>query len=111
MFGVKRFRYYLLGHKFILFTDHNPLQYINTLKDSYGRLGRWMMLLQDFQFEVVYRPGRLNGNADALSRCQTVNTIFTSSDDDDYSKLLRKEPISQSSPYARFTNSLQVADH
>ena len=34
VFGVKRFRYYLLGRKFTLYTDHNPLQHIGALKDS-----------------------------------------------------------------------------
>lgn len=111
IFGLKRFRYYLLGRKFTLYTDHNPLQHISSLKDSYGRIGRWTMYLQDYQFDVVYRPGRSNGNADALSRCPTLNTIFVDSFDEDYGRLVRSESLPQSSPYARFASNLCVHDH
>ena len=36
-------------------------------KDASGRLARWALLLQLFNFEIVHRPGCQNGNADALS--------------------------------------------
>ncbi|KAL6467387.1 hypothetical protein MHYP_G00251910 [Metynnis hypsauchen] len=64
---TEKFREYLLGNCFTLLTDNNPLCYIQTAK-----LGaveqRWVSQLASFNFEVKYRPGRKNGNADALSR-------------------------------------------
>lgn len=64
---TEKFREYLLGNFFTLFTDNNPLCYIQTAK-----LGaveqRWVSQLASFNFDVKYRPGRKNGNADALSR-------------------------------------------
>ena len=38
------------------------------VKDATGRLARWALLLQQYDFEIIHRPGCQNGNADALSR-------------------------------------------
>lgn len=69
-----KFREYLLGNKFTVFTDNNPLSYLKTAK-----LGaveqRWVSELSVFNFEVKYRPGSTNVNADALSRQPTCNSI------------------------------------
>uniref|UniRef100_A0A8C5BVU7 Gypsy retrotransposon integrase-like protein 1 n=1 Tax=Gadus morhua TaxID=8049 RepID=A0A8C5BVU7_GADMO len=63
----EKFREYLLGHKSVVFTDNNPLSYLNSAK-----LGaveqRWASQLAVFDFEIRYRSGRANRNADALSR-------------------------------------------
>lgn len=62
-----KFRDYLLGQKCIVYTDNNPLSYLQTAK--LGALEqRWASQLAAFDFEIRYRPGRVNGNADALSR-------------------------------------------
>ena len=37
------------------------------IKDLTGRLARWSLFIQQFDFEIKYRPGTANGNADALS--------------------------------------------
>ncbi len=47
-----------------------------------GRLERWVIELQEFQFSVVHKPGKLHSNADALSRLvahdqPTENTLNT----------------------------------
>ena len=66
--AVKEFYPYLYGSHFTLFTDHNPLTALKGLKDVSGRIGRWMLFLQQFDFEIKYKPGRVHGDADALSR-------------------------------------------
>ena len=38
------------------------------VKDPTGRLARWALQLQQYNFEIQHRPGPSNGNADALSR-------------------------------------------
>lgn len=62
-----KFRDYLLGTKFTVLTDNNPLCYLRTAK-----LGaveqRWAAQLALFDFTIEYRPGVCNKNADALSR-------------------------------------------
>ena len=65
---VKQFRQYLLGVKFTIRTDHHSLKWLMNFKDSEGLVGRWLMSLQQFNFEIVHRPGKLHVNADSLSR-------------------------------------------
>lgn len=66
--AVKEFYPYLYGHTFRLITDHNPLTTLTKLKDVGGRLARWIMYLQQFNYQFEYKPGSSHTNADALSR-------------------------------------------
>ena len=66
--SIEALRVYLLGKKFILQTDHNPLKWLGKMKDQNGRLSRWSLSLQPYSFNIEHRPGRENANADALSR-------------------------------------------
>ncbi|KAE8889975.1 hypothetical protein PF005_g20423 [Phytophthora fragariae] len=68
VWAVKLFRPYLYGRKFELVTDHAALKWLMTSKDLTGRLHRWSLQLQEYNFEVVYRPGASNVVVDALSR-------------------------------------------
>ena len=51
-----------------VYPDHKNLEYFNTTKILNRRQHRWAGFLQSFNFKVVYREGRLNEKADALSR-------------------------------------------
>lgn len=66
--GVRHFRHYLYGRKFLLRTDHASLTWLLNFKEPEGQLARWLEALQDYNFQIVHRAGRLHGNADALSR-------------------------------------------
>ena len=63
---TEKFREYLLGAKFIVFTDNNPLSYLRSAKLGATEM-RWASQLAQFDFEIKYRSGRSNANADALS--------------------------------------------
>lgn len=67
IFGCKMFRDCLLGKKFKLNTDHQPLIWLQSQKLT-GRLGRWILALREYDFEVEYIPGKSNVVADNLSR-------------------------------------------
>ena len=72
--GIKKFQQYLHDRKFVVYTDHSSLHWLMNVKDATIRLARWAMLLQQFDFDVIHRPGYQNGNADALSRRPYPNT-------------------------------------
>ena len=65
---TEKFRDYLLGNQFVVLTDNNPLKYIMTTAKLGAVEQKWVSELSRFNFEVRYRSGRRNGNADALSR-------------------------------------------
>ena len=64
---TEKFRDYLLGSKFMVFTDNNPLSYIQTAKLGATEM-RWVSQLAQFNFTVKFRSGKVNQNVDALSR-------------------------------------------
>jgi len=68
VYWVKYFRAYLYGTNFTVVTDHEALKILNRDKDPHGKLGRWAVELQDYQFTVVHREGRNHANADAMTR-------------------------------------------
>ena len=68
VYALKQFRHYLLGCQFTLQTDHAPLQWLSSQKME-GLLCRWALSMQEFDFNIEYRKGSANANADALSRC------------------------------------------
>ena len=66
--GLRHFRPYLYGRRFVLRTDHASLTWLLNFKEPEGQLARWLETLQDYNFEIRHRSGRLHANADALSR-------------------------------------------
>ena len=76
--GIKKFQPYLQNRKFTVVTDHSSLRWVMNVKDASGRLARWALLLQQYDFEIVHRPGKIHGNADGLSRRPYVSCDFNS---------------------------------
>ena len=68
--ALKYFKYCLHGRKTTVYTDHKPLVWLFKNKIAEGRLAKWTLNLQDYDFEVKYRQGKYNANADTLSRPQ-----------------------------------------
>jgi len=66
--ALKTWRCYLEGPEFTVLTDHNPLVHLNTQPNLSRRQARWMEYLQRFRFNWLYKPGKDNAAADALSR-------------------------------------------
>ncbi|XP_075076546.1 uncharacterized protein LOC142163187 [Nicotiana tabacum] len=70
VYAFEKFRAYLLGSKVVVYTDHAALRYLMAKKDAKPRLIRWVLLLQEFDFEVKDRKGTQNQVADHLSRLE-----------------------------------------
>ena len=68
VWGIQMLDPYLFGTMFTVQTDHNPIQWLNSLKAKNQRLLRWSLSLQEYRFDIVHRKGSANANADALSR-------------------------------------------
>ena len=64
---TEKFRDYLLGSKFTGYTDNNPLAYIQTSKLGASQI-HWLSELALFNFNIIYRSGKTNQAADALSQ-------------------------------------------
>ncbi|UYV79099.1 hypothetical protein LAZ67_17001125 [Cordylochernes scorpioides] len=65
---VDKFRVYLLGTRFVIYSDHHALQWLKTIKDPTGRLFRWSLRLSAYDYEVKYLKGSRQYEADLLSR-------------------------------------------
>jgi len=52
----------------VIRTDHFALQWLKTTPEPIGQKARWSEIPEEFDFQIVYRLGRLQGNADAMSR-------------------------------------------
>jgi hypothetical protein len=57
VWGCSSFRHYLMNNAFTIRTDHSALQWLHSMKDPHGRIGRWVLALQQFSYDVVHRPG------------------------------------------------------
>jgi hypothetical protein len=66
--ALKEWRHYLHGTQFTIITDHQSLQYLQSQPHLSPRQIRWLEFIQQFDFKIVYKPGKLNVVADALSR-------------------------------------------
>jgi hypothetical protein len=64
--ALREWRHYLLGNRIIVITDHRSLQYLATQDTLSARQTRWSEFLQQFDYEITYRPGRDNQVADSL---------------------------------------------
>ncbi|XP_026054203.1 uncharacterized protein K02A2.6-like [Carassius auratus] len=73
IFGIHRFHKYLYGRAFTICTDHKPLIHLFNETKAVPQMGsprvqRWAVMLQAYQYNIVYKPGKYHQNADALSR-------------------------------------------
>jgi hypothetical protein len=68
VFPLEKFRFYLLGFKVIIYSDHTALKYLFSKKDAKSHLIRWILLLQEFDIEIWDKNGSKNVVADHLSR-------------------------------------------
>ena len=86
---LDHFKGYVWGPKFLVRTDHAALVWLTNLKNIQGMSARWLAKLQQFNFDIIHRPGAQHGNTDGLLRCPqcergscapNTNTLHTDPD-------------------------------
>jgi hypothetical protein len=70
VYALQKFCHYLLGGHFKMFTDHSALKYLVNKLVLGGRICRWLLLFQEYDFEIIVKPGRMNKGLDHLSRLE-----------------------------------------
>ena len=77
---VDQFSDYLIRGKYIVYTDNNPLTYLNKQKKLTAIEQRWANALAPFDLDIRYRSAKHNDNADALSRLQHQELVESDGD-------------------------------
>ena len=85
VWSIEKFRHYLLGIEFTIKTDHCGLCWLMRITDPSGKLARWALRLQGYNFKIVYKNGKAHTNVDPLSRyplkdelkdCEEIPDVF-----------------------------------
>lgn len=76
--SVKKFRPFIEGQEFKILTDHSSLKWLMSQRDLGGRLARWSLKLQAFNFTIEHRKGKDQVVPDALSRmfCDEISKVI-----------------------------------
>jgi hypothetical protein len=70
--GVKHFSTFLSNQEFEVLSDHAALAYLQSIKATSGRLGRWGLYLQGFRFKITHIAGTKHILPDNLSRREYI---------------------------------------
>ena len=81
IFVLKKFQNYMLGNLIVIHVDHQAILYLVNKAEPVGRLARWILLLQEYDYNIVHRPGRINAIADYLSRLENGEAPIGVQDD------------------------------
>nr|KYP47869.1 Retrovirus-related Pol polyprotein from transposon 17.6 [Cajanus cajan] len=91
VFALKIWRHYLYGEKFDVFSDHKPLKYLFDQKELNMRQRRWIEFLKDYDFQLMYHPGKANVVADALSIKSLHMSYMMVKEMDDFLEMVKQK--------------------
>ncbi|CAM6125100.1 unnamed protein product [Calypogeia fissa] len=96
VWAIIHFRPYLYGTKFLLYTDHQPLKWLMTNDKLTGKLARWALILQEYEFEVIHKAGVTHQNADTMSRSPLATSADLSDARQDFDQVMALQPATVS---------------
>jgi len=70
VYALQKFKHYLLGRHFKMYINHSTLKYLVNKPILGGKICKWLLLFQEYDFEVILKPGRLNVGLDHLSHIE-----------------------------------------
>ena len=70
VYVLQNFKHYLLGGHFKMFTDHSDLKYLVNNPVLGGQICHWLILFQEFNFEIIVKLGHLNAGSNHLSQIE-----------------------------------------
>jgi len=76
VFSLHKFRYYLLGNKFVFYVNHMALVYLANKPQVLGRIIKWLLLFLEYDFVVVYKPNKIHVIIDALSFLPNITSVL-----------------------------------
>jgi hypothetical protein len=85
---VIHFRPYLYGTNFTLYTDHQLIKWLMTNDKLIGKLIRWVLILQEYEFKVIHRLGITHQNPDTMSRRPLITFEDFSKAKQDFDQIL-----------------------
>ena len=105
VYAVTKFKYFLLGRKFVIRTDHKPLLGLfgkdkQIPINANARLQRWALLLSQYDYNLCFKAGKENVVADALSRLPVSDSALDSSIPAEYINLV-ENLVDQNISYER----------
>jgi hypothetical protein len=68
VYALHKFRHYLLGNWFVFYVDHIALVYLVNKPQVSSRIAKWLLLLLEYDFKIVYKLGKSHLMANALSK-------------------------------------------
>ena len=71
VYSINKFRHYLLGEKILFHVDHSALLYLVSKQELTRKLAHWTLLLQEFEFDILHRPGVQHAIGDYLTRLES----------------------------------------
>ncbi len=63
-------------------TNHKALTYLVNKSNASGQFARWLLLMEEFDIDIVHHPGRSHGNVDGFTRA--YERVGDVSEDDDF---------------------------
>lgn len=75
VYALGKFRSYLGFEEFDVITDSSALLSLHSNQNLSSKLTRWSVLLSEFSFKIIHKPGSSHRNADGLSRCPQQDEV------------------------------------